>query len=113
MNIMLTTSHSVANRQIEREMEVVSAECVYGLHIFKDMFAGLRDIFGGHSKALQKTLRDARKTDFTELEREASTVGTDAEIGIDIDYHKLTGGGKNGMIMPVTSGTAVKLKARL
>ncbi len=109
--IVLTTRFDVANREIETELEVVSAECVYGMNIFKDIFAGVRDVVGGRSKAVQNTLRDARKTALTELKREASTIGADAVVGVDLDYHEISGGMKGGMIMLVASGTAVRLKA--
>ena len=42
--IILTTGFNVANRNIEIELEIISAECVYGLHLFKDIFAG-NDLF--------------------------------------------------------------------
>ena len=109
-NIILTTAFEVPNKKIDHVVEVVSAECVYGMHIFKDFFAGVRDVFGGRSKAIQDTLRDARKTALAELRREALMVGADAIIGVALDYHEVSGGGKNGMIMLVASGTAVKLK---
>ncbi len=109
-NIILTTSFFVAQREIEKEIEVLTAECVYGMNIFKDFLAGVRDIFGGRSAATQKVLRDARVTVLGELKREALMVGADAVIGIDIDYQELSGGGKLGMLMIVASGTAVKLK---
>ena len=32
------------------------------MNIFKDLFAGVRDIVGGRSEAVQKTMRDSRKT---------------------------------------------------
>ena len=80
------------------------------MHIFKDFFAGLRDIFGGRSKAIQNTLRDARRTVMAELRREALIVGGEAVIGVALDYHEITGGGKGGMIMIAATGTAVKLK---
>ena len=70
--VILTTRFDVVNREIETELEVVSAECVYGMNIFKDIFAGVRDVVGGRSKAVQDTLRDARKTALAELRREAS-----------------------------------------
>ena len=110
-DIILTTAFSVSNREVAQELEIVSAECVYGMHIFKDFFSGVRDIFGGRSKVIQDTLRDARKTAMAELRREALMVGADAVIGVDLDYHEITGGGKGGMIMLVASGTAVKLSA--
>lgn len=109
-NIVLTTAPSLAGKTIKSEIEIISAECVYGMHIFKDFFAGVRDIFGGRSKAIQNVLRDARKTAMAELRREALMVGADAVIGVKLDYHEVTGGGKNGMIMIVVAGTAVNVK---
>ena len=109
IEIILTTGFNVANRNIEIELEIISAECVYGLHLFKDIFAGIRDVFGGRSRALQDALRDARRTVLTELRREALTINANAVIGVDLDYQEISGGGKN-MLMLVASGTAVKLK---
>lgn len=59
-DIILTTSIQVAGREIEREAGLITAECAYGMNIFKDFLAGIRDIVGGRSKAVEKILRDAR-----------------------------------------------------
>ena len=109
-NVILTTSSILPGNQEYEIIEVISAECVYGMNIFRDFFAGVRDIFGGRSAATQTVLRDARRTALTELRREALMVGADAVIGIDLDYQELSGGGKNGMLMLVASGTAISLK---
>lgn len=107
--IVLTTGYTIANRDIDFEIEIITAECVYGLHLFKDIFASIRDTFGGRSKALQDALRDGRKTVLFELRREAFSVNADAVIGVDLDYQEISGGGK-GMLMLVANGTAVRLK---
>lgn len=109
-NVILTTSSILPRNQNYEIIEVITAECVFGMNIFRDFFAGMRDIFGGRSAATQTVLRDARRTALTELRREALMVGADAVIGIDLDYQKLSGGGKNGMLMLVASGTAISLK---
>jgi uncharacterized protein YbjQ (UPF0145 family) len=108
--IVLTTASSVVGREIDHELEIITAECVYGMNIFKDFFAGLSDIFGGRSRTTQKVLRDARKTCLLELRREAMLTGADAVIGVQLAYSELSGGGKNGMLFLVASGTAVKLR---
>ncbi len=79
------------------------------MNIFKDFFAGVRDIFGGRSAATQGVLRDARKVVLTELRREAYSVGANAVVGVDLDYSEFSGGGKS-MLFLVASGTAVQLK---
>ena len=109
-SVIVTSAFNVANREIEKEIEFITAECAYGMNIFRDLFAGLRDIVGGRSGATQKVLRDARKTAIAELRNEAFMLGADAVIGTDLNYSEFSGGGKNGMLFIVASGTAVKLK---
>lgn len=107
-NILLTTETSL-DLEIEKRIEIITAECAFGMNIFKDFFAGVRDIFGGRSKATQGVLRDARKTVLSELRKEAYAVGANAVIAIDLDYSEFSGGGKS-MLFVVASGTAVKVK---
>jgi len=102
--IMLTTE-TAPNLKITKRIEIVTAECAFGMNIFKDLFAGVRDIVGGRSEAVQKTMRDSRKTALYELKVEASLVGANAVVGVDLDYVEL--GSSGGMVMLVASGTAV------
>jgi len=69
-SVLLTTETAV-NLNITQRIEIVTAECAFGMNIFKDLFAGIRDIVGGRSEAVQQTMRDARKIALFELKREA------------------------------------------
>ena len=109
-DIILTTSMFVAGREIEHELDVITYECAYGMNIFRDLFASVRDFVGGRSKAVEKVLRDARTVSMRGLREEALNAGADAVIAIDLDYSELSGGGKSGMLVVIASGTAVKLK---
>ena len=84
-----------------------AGEVIVGANIFKDLFAGIRDIVGGRSGSYESTLRDARATALEELKMEAKALGADAVIGVDLDYETLGQGGT--MLMVTASGTAVKL----
>ena len=108
-NIKLTTAFTFNNHEIEDEIGIVTAECVFGMNVFRDFFAGVTDFFGGRSKASQKILRDARNSCLNELKLEAHSLGADGIIGIDLDYSEISGKGK-GMLFLVASGTAVKFK---
>lgn len=46
---------------------VVTGEAILGANIFRDFFAGIRDIVGGRSGAYEKELRKAREIAFEEL----------------------------------------------
>ena len=78
------------------------------MNILKDMFAGLRDFFGGRNKSSQDALREARVACLDELRREAGEIGAKAVIGIDLDYSEISGGGKS-MLFLVATGKAVKV----
>ena len=104
--VILTTAYVVSNREIDHEIEVITSECVYGMNVFRDFFAGARNFFGGRSDATQKVLNDLRETCLYELKVLAYNKGADAVIAIDLDYSEFSG----GMLFLVASGTAVKLK---
>ncbi len=105
---VLLTTETAPNLNITKRIEIVTAEVAYGMNIFKDLFAGVRDIVGGRSEAVQKTMRDARRTALYELKREAHSVGANAVVGVDLDYVELSGGAN--MVMLVASGTAVVIE---
>jgi len=106
--ILLTTETAAADLIIAERLGIVTAECVFGMHMFRDIFAIGRDIFGGRSDAIQNTLKDARKTALDELRIEAAHLGADAVIAVDLDYSEISGGGKS-MLFLVATGTAVRL----
>jgi uncharacterized protein YbjQ (UPF0145 family) len=105
---VLLTTESHPDLKITKRIEIVTAECAFGMNIFKDLFAGVRDIVGGRSKAVQETMRDARRTALYELKKEAFEVGANAVVGVDLDYVELSAGGS--MVMLVASGTAVVIE---
>lgn len=109
--ILLTTAPSIGSGQTFVELEVITAECVLGMNIFRDLFAGVRDIVGGRSSATQKILKDLRTNCLTELRIEAQKLGADAVIGIDLDYSEFSGK-NNSMLFLVASGTAVKFQTQ-
>jgi uncharacterized protein YbjQ (UPF0145 family) len=80
--IVLTTE-TAPNLNITKRIEIVTAEVAFGMNVFKDLFAGIRDIVGGRSEAVQATMRDSRKTALYELKKEAHAVGAN-HSGFDL-----------------------------
>lgn len=105
---ILLTTETAPNLPIIKRIEIVTAECAFGMNIFKDLFAGVRDIVGGWSEAVQKTMRDSRRTALYELKKEAHAVGANAVVGVDLDYVEPRSAGS--MVMLVASGTAVVIE---
>ena len=106
--MLVTTTPSVEGRRITRYYGVVCGEAILGANIFKDMFAGLRDIVGGRSGTYEKELQRAREIALKELEERAAALGANAVVGVDLDYEVM--GRENGMLMVSASGTAVVIE---
>jgi uncharacterized protein YbjQ (UPF0145 family) len=104
--MIVSTTALLEGRPVQQYLGVVTGEVIVGANLFKDLFAGIRDIVGGRAGSYESTLRSARETAFQELEAEATRLGANAVIGVDIDYEVL---GKEGsMLMVTVSGTAVR-----
>lgn len=105
--MIITTTPTVENRPIRAYHGVVIGEAILGANIFRDIFAGIRDIVGGRSEAYEKSLREARETAFNEMTAEARALGGNAVVGVDLDYEVI--GEQGSMMMVSVSGTAVTL----
>ncbi len=106
IDAILVTTEMQPDIHIRKRLTIVTAEVAYGMNVFKDLFAGVRNIVGGRSEAIQNTMRDARETVLYELKREAHALGANAVIAVDLDYTQIGDGGWN-MVLLVASGTAV------
>jgi len=105
--MMLSTTNTIEGSPVKDYLGIVTGETIIGANIFKDLFAGIRDIVGGRSGSYERVLREAKDTALKEMTENASKLGASAVIGIDLDYETV---GKNGgMLMVTASGTAVKL----
>lgn len=105
MPVVLSTTPSIEGRRVTRYCGIVTGEAIMGANIFKDLFAGVRDIVGGRSATYERELRTARDLALREIEQSAAELGANAVIGIDLDYE--TVGGQGSMLMVTVSGTAV------
>ncbi|MGF1722071.1 heavy metal-binding domain-containing protein [Vibrio kyushuensis] len=103
--MIVTTTQSVEGKRIVAYKGVIAGEAILGANLFKDMFAGIRDMVGGRSGTYERELEKARLIAFQELEMKAKELGANAVVGVDIDYEVL--GQANGMLMVSASGTAV------
>lgn len=105
--MITTTTHTLEGRPIRQYLGLVSGEAIMGANIFRDFFAGIRDIVGGRAGSYENVLRGGRDQAVSEMADEARRLGADAVIGISLDYEAI--GASDSMMMVVASGTAVRL----
>jgi len=104
-NIILTTTPGIEGKKISTYYGIVTGEAIIGANLFRDIFAGIRDIVGGRSASYEEVLREAKDNALDEMKENARRLGANAIVGIDLDYETV---GQNGsMLMVSASGTAV------
>ncbi|GHB19890.1 UPF0145 protein [Pseudovibrio japonicus] len=106
--MLTTTTNTIQNKEISEYKGIVHGEAILGANVFKDLFAGIRDIVGGRSGAYEDELKKARQIAIHEMTEEAARYGANAVIGIDIDYE--TVGSNGSMLMVTATGTAVSYR---
>jgi len=107
--MLTTTTPTIEGYEIVEYLGLVTGEAILGANIFKDFFAGIRDIVGGRSAAYEQELRKARDIALQEMTAEAERLGANAVVGVDLDYETLQVGQTGGMLMVSVSGTAVRV----
>ncbi|MBI1233503.1 MAG: heavy metal-binding domain-containing protein [Alphaproteobacteria bacterium] len=105
--MIVTTTPTIEGKIIREYKGVVTGEAILGAHLFRDLFAGIRDIVGGRSGSYEKSLREAREIALQELQEEAQKRGANAVVGVDLDYEVI--GEQGSMLMVSASGTAVTI----
>ncbi|MES2648730.1 MAG: heavy metal-binding domain-containing protein [Bacteroidota bacterium] len=104
--MLTTTTNTIEGHPVREYLGVISAETIIGANIFKDLFAGIRDIVGGRSGTYERVIQEAKETAMRELTDKAASMGATAVIGIDLDFETV---GSGNMLMVIATGTAVKL----
>ena len=104
--MLLTTTPNIQGREITQYFGIVSGETIIGATLFKDFFAGIRDIVGGRASSYESVLREAKESALQEMSDQAARMGANAVIGIDLDFETV---GANGSLLMVTAaGTSVR-----
>ena len=105
--MLITTTANIEGKRITRYYGLVAGEAILGANVFKDMFAGIRDLVGGRSGTYEKELQRARDIAMEELAQRGKDLGANAIVGVDLDYNTV---GPNGsMLMVSVNGSAVIL----
>ena len=105
--MLIVTTDTIEGKKITKHIGLVSGEAILGANIFRDFFAGIRDIVGGRSAAYEQELRKAKDIAIQEMSEQAKHLGGNAVVAVDLDYETISVGGGGGMLMVSASGTAV------
>ncbi|MEN9525594.1 MAG: heavy metal-binding domain-containing protein [Bacteroidota bacterium] len=105
--MIVTTTSTIEGKPVQEYLGVINAQSIIGANMFKDIFAGLRDVFGGRSKTYERVLEEAKEDAMRELVEKAQSMGANGIVGVDLDFETVGAGGS--MLMVIATGTAVRL----
>lgn len=105
--MIVTTTPTIEGRPVQQYHGIVVGEVIVGANMFRDLFAGIRDIVGGRSGAYEDVLERARDEALQEMQAKASRMGANAVVAVDFDYEVV--GAQGSMLMVSVSGTAVSV----
>lgn len=104
--MLIVTTERVEGRPVAAYLGIVSGDAIVGANMFRDFFAGVRDIVGGRAGGYEKALRGAKDAAIGDMVEQARGLGADAVIGVDLDYETVG----ESMLMVSANGTAVRLQ---
>jgi len=109
--MIVSTTPTIEGKRMAEYLGLVSGEAILGANLFKDLFAGIRDIVGGRSGAYEEELRKAKQIAIDEMVEQARVLGANAVVGVDLDYETIGIGSGGNMLMVSASGTAVVVES--
>lgn len=107
-NFIITTTNSLEGYEIEKYYGYISVNYVTGANIFRDMFAGIADTFGGISQGYTDELDEIKDLAIESIKSKAQMLGMNGVIGLKIDLDPIFGPSRS-MFMVSATGTAVKI----
>lgn len=105
--MLLSTTSTLEGHPVQRYLGLVSGEAILGANVFRDFFAGIRDMIGGRSGSYEKVLRKAKEAAIEDMVEAAGDLGANAVVGIDFDYETIQIKEGGDMLMVTVTGTAV------
>lgn len=107
-SIILSTSDTINNYEIETYSDIVTGVSVLGTGIFSEFEASISDMFGTASSTMENKISIARNNALAMIRKEAHKIQCNAVIGVSLTFVPFTG----NMIGLVATGTAVKIVAK-
>jgi uncharacterized protein YbjQ (UPF0145 family) len=71
--MLITTTPGIEGRTVTQYLGVVTAQGVLGVNVFKDIGAGVRNIFGGRAKSYENELASGVSDALAEMESRRPT----------------------------------------
>ena len=109
--MILSTTDTLQDHNIEGYLGIVTAEVVYGSNAIRDFFAGIRDIIGGRTASYERVFERGQRDALNELEKRAQKLGANGVVGVKIDTDTINLDETGVLLLITATGTAVKISS--
>jgi uncharacterized protein YbjQ (UPF0145 family) len=80
--VLISTTDELPNLRITEHYGIVSGSTVRAKHFGRDMFAGIKNIFGGELKGYTELMEESRIEATQRMLKQAEALGANAVIGV-------------------------------
>ena len=106
--MIITTTNTIEGQRVTEYLGIVHGCAVMGSNLFRDFFAGIRDVVGGRVGSYETVVTDAKQAALAQLMEQAQDLRADAVVGVSFDHDSI-GGDNKTILMVSATGTAVRL----
>lgn len=107
--MLITSGYNFEGYRITGYLGFCSGECALGTGFLSSFGAGIADLLGTNSSMYEEKLNEARKHALDSLMSDASALGADALIAVDVDYTVFSA----DIVGVTANGTAVTIEKEL
>ncbi len=104
--MILTNIETIPGMEIVQHHGVVSGSTVRAKHVGKDIWAGIKNVFGGELKGYTELLSESREEAITRMKKQAEQMGANAVLNVRFSTSSVAAGAAELYVY----GTAVTVK---
>jgi uncharacterized protein YbjQ (UPF0145 family) len=104
--MILTTSSSVAGKQIVKTLGIARGNTIRARHLGRDIMAALKTIVGGEIEEYTKMMEESREQSIDRMVAEATSMGANAVVDLRFSTSYIMSGAAEILVY----GTAVVLE---
>jgi len=104
--MLITNLEIVPGKRVSKHLGLVQGSSVRAKHVGKDIFASIKNIFGGELKAYTELLQESREEAMNRMQQQAQSIGANAVLNIRFSTSSIA----QGAAELFAYGTAVVLE---
>jgi uncharacterized protein YbjQ (UPF0145 family) len=108
--LLVTSTDGFEVRRIVADKGLVGGDAILGAHMFRDFFAGIRDVIGGRAGSYEKVPRKAKTEAVNDMLEQARELGAHTAVGVDLVFETIPIQDGGSMLMVAASGTCVVIE---